>query len=283
MSRKSQSFAEKLHKRLNLVQNGPDRLVESQLEDMLNNVKSKARFDSKQELQDYLSEGALLNINTLASDYLSIPSGKYVVWTTDLGNTMLVPSANLSINTEIYETPTKDVEVYTPRLLGAWSKVERVMYEDEGSKSSSDDKWKDEEVDSKWSQDASKIDRTAFANAIKRSGKSQAEIASEVGVGEPTVSRWLQDGSKSTGRDPTLDHLNDLSSVLGASIDSLGFNPKHRHKKRKSNRGSGRGGAGSTSKKGNKDYSKGNAESFLRDGFDLMEGDIEGFQFPRSK
>lgn len=87
-----------------------------------------AGFTSKKHFQHHLCEGLLLNVNTLASKALAIPSGEYVVWLTDAGHTMLVPtSANQRHGDIVHGESAQRYDVLTPKLVGCWSKLERVV------------------------------------------------------------------------------------------------------------------------------------------------------------
>lgn len=51
---------------------------------------------------------------------------------------------------------------------------------------------------------------------LEESGVTQTELASQVGVKQPTVWEWLHGDSQ-----PSVDNLRKLSSATGLSIDEL--------------------------------------------------------------
>lgn len=99
-----------------------------EITEMLRTAASDNAFNSQRHFKSHLMEGLVLNVTALASQALSIPSGQYVVWTTDAGHTMLVPTNDSPKPTELFEEPDT-YEVYTPDLLGCWNQVERVISE----------------------------------------------------------------------------------------------------------------------------------------------------------
>ncbi len=97
---------------------------------MMNLATSVRNFNSKKQFINNLTEGLLLNITTLASDALSIPSGEYLVWTTDSNATMLVPTSEaINDSREISHSRPQKYDITTPDLIGCWNKVERVIGE----------------------------------------------------------------------------------------------------------------------------------------------------------
>ena len=90
---------------------------------------SLRRFKNVSDLGRHLDEGALLNVNNMGSTALSIPCGDYMVMATDAGHTMLVPIGSKSNYREVFEHKQEEFDVMTPRLLGNWHNIERVIGE----------------------------------------------------------------------------------------------------------------------------------------------------------
>ncbi len=103
----------------------------NELATMLSLAASPNNFRDRKHFRTHLMEGLLLNINHLASDALSIPAGQYVVWTTDAGKTMLVPtneSADRAGGAVMADRPER-FDLVTADLLNCWNKVERRIFE----------------------------------------------------------------------------------------------------------------------------------------------------------
>ena len=77
---------------------------------------SESVFDSKKELEEHISEGSLLNITTMASDNLAIPSGEYVVWATNSGTTVLVPTNLADVVNGLVPELQEKYDIYTSKL-----------------------------------------------------------------------------------------------------------------------------------------------------------------------
>ena len=104
-----------------------DQDIDNSISNLLELANSPARFDSIEDFKSHLVEGSLLNVTKLASDCLAIPSGRYVVWLSDSGKTVLVPTFK---PTEVYDLPPMEHEISTTRLTGVWDKLEKTIFED---------------------------------------------------------------------------------------------------------------------------------------------------------
>lgn len=90
---------------------------------------SKSSFRSQRHFRDHLTEGAMLNINVMASNCLAIPEGQYMVWNTDKDATVLVPIDTMSNNELV--TKEQKQEIVTRDLLNNWNKISRILGEDD--------------------------------------------------------------------------------------------------------------------------------------------------------
>jgi hypothetical protein len=235
--KKSPTFESKLDAALReLLYEIPD----IQLGYLLQQATSPTRFENQQDLRRHLSEGALLGVSTLASSYLGIPNGEYLVYRINSDKAVLVP---VSADSDLVESGER-FELLTPALMQHWDKLERCLAEAQtGNKD-------------KVQQQASKYPRNRQARgAIEASGRSQEDVAHALGVDPSTVSRWTidhQDG----GRKPTIDHAVALSKMTGQDVPSLFGSVVDipaggsMSKKRKSTSGSG-GGRNPTYQAGN--------------------------------
>ena len=104
-----------------------DQDIDNSVDSLLELASSPTRFDSIEDFKSHLVEGSLLNVTKLASDCLAIPSGRYVVWLTNSGKTVLVPTFK---PTEVYDSPPMEHEISTTRLTGVWNRLEKILIED---------------------------------------------------------------------------------------------------------------------------------------------------------
>lgn len=201
-----------------------------EIRDLLAHATSPARFDSLLALQEHVTPGALLNVNSFVSQAITIPAGEYVVWSTNNDRTVLMPTGTKTVGEELVSVP-QTYELHTRKLLGFWDKLERVIGEDD---------WR-----GKRPGRIHPLDRKV-ASAVTSSGKSQEEIADAMGVDPSTVSRWMTDDEKA-GRTPTLAHAGQMADLVGADPDAVFREletapaPSVTTHKRKKTRGSGGG------------------------------------------
>lgn len=227
----SQSLLSKIDARL-AQQNSVEEAM-----DLLESSFNLNRFSSATEFKEYLTEGALLNISTIGSKALSVPCGEYLVWTTDVGTTMLVPTSMRSRNKEVYEHSDDSYEVITSKLLNNWNKLEKTLLENEG-----DNQPPKHEIDT------DSVDRDALASAIKDNGYTVSSLATAVGVQPPAISRILRKPKQTSGdprgRNPSIGLASQICSELRLEPTNAFpdiFNPQSKHKARKPPKNSGSG------------------------------------------
>ena len=251
---------------------------------LLNGSLSPGRFDNRGQLINYLNEGALLNINTIASKALSIPSGEYIVWVTDVGHTMLVPTEDKKTYGEVFEGLQGQYEILTPALLQHWSKIERVLAEEqESSFGGSENSGGSEEDNSGEFGDTSAgpiqsrvdpadIDRPPMLRAMEDRNFTVTSLADAAGVQPPAISRLLRTPKDRQGdpggRNPSMGLAAKISKLLrmdptalfpdifGASGQDL------EARQTPGNRGSGMSGAAAGSqRKGGDKWTQGASKS----------------------
>lgn len=260
----SPKFADKLNMRLN-----PDPAA-IDVGALLELSCSDKAFSSQVELRNHLSEGALVNINTISSQALSVPCGDYMVWTTDSGHTMLVPIDENQPTQDVYEDKAEQYELFTRDLLNNWNTIERVLAE---KKSSEDPNFgtnqpqeggseKKEQVHGGFRStlDMATVDRTPIARAMQQRGHTVTSLANAVGVDPPAISRILRTPKDVQGdpggRNPSLGLAARIAHELKMDAEALFPDifgtPKQDFQARDTpaNRGSGMSGAakGSTRK-----------------------------------
>lgn len=107
----------------------------NQLLNMMSMAVSPANFDSPRHLKKHLTEGLLLNVTTMASQLLGVPTGQYMVSAVD-EHTMLVPTSEIrNEDAGVLKNGNDTYEILTRDLIGCWNKLERVI----GEAKSSDD------------------------------------------------------------------------------------------------------------------------------------------------
>jgi transcriptional regulator with XRE-family HTH domain len=232
---KSPSLREKLDK---LFQE--DSSVED-LDILLTSAMSLARFDSANELKTHLAEGALLNIGKIGSKALSIPCGEYMVWTTDVGHTMLVPVKEQS--EEVFEDVKDAFEIHTPELLQNYSKIERVLAEEmppqmQGGEQEEQEEPEQEEGEEEGGEDGppskhqfqsrvdpGAIDRTPILRAMEQQGHTVTSLASACGVDPPAISRILRIPKDRQGdpggRNPSIGLASRIANVLRMDVEAM--------------------------------------------------------------
>lgn len=200
-------------------------------------------FDSLKSLDNHLHEGAILNVGKLASKALSIPSGEYMVWTTDPGHTMLVPTSSLSQSTEVFESSGNSYELFTHQLRNSWNLLGNTILE------ADDDDDDDDEYEFVNRVDVGSVDRTPLLRAMEDSGFSVTDLADAVGVQPPAISRLLRMPKDTPGdpggRNPSIGLASEVCNVLridpdAAFPDIFATGRKYRPRKGKANRGSGK-------------------------------------------
>ena len=250
MPKKSISLADKLN---NLFLEEPDQIVE-EFDMLIDASMSLARFDNQSELASHLTEGALLNINTLGAHALSVPAGEYLVWVTDVGHTLLVPTQDKKAYSEVFGEFKISYDVLTPTLLNNWPKIERVLKEEEpppesnGEESNEADDTempKGQRIQSR--VNPADIDRPPILRAMEDRGHTVTSLARAVGVQAPAISRILRTPKKKQGdpggRNPSIGLAAKISSVL--RMDPTALFPdifgaaRYEPRKSRKNRGSG--------------------------------------------
>ena len=279
MSKKSISIKNKLNRLF-----AEDRVAE-EFNTLFSGTFSPERFDGLNQLKDYLCEGALLNINTLASHSLSIPAGEYMVWVTDVGHTMLVPTRETY--TGVFESVADQYEVQTTNLLRHWNKIEKVLAEEQepgngnlrkGNEDGEDDGEDDDESDNKGTGqkinsrvDPADIDRNPMLRAMEDRGFTVTSLANAAGVQPPAISRLLRTPKDRQGdpggRNPSMGLAAVISKLL--RIDPTALFPDifgasgqdMEARKTPGNRGSGMSNAAAGSvRKGGDKWTQGGAE-----------------------
>lgn len=222
-------------------------------------------FTSQKHLKNYLAEGALLNVGVLASKALSVPCGEYMVWMTDAGHTMLVPSTGGKSQKEVYESSTQQYDIFTNTLLQNWNKLSRTLSEDkmpeqfkEQNKQNSESDESDDEGGISMKIDASTVDRKPILRAMEDRGFTVTSLANAVGVDPPAISRILRTPKNKQGdpggRNPSMGLASQVCTALrldptAAFPDIFGDKSKYKPRSNPGNRGSGMAGAAEGSKR----------------------------------
>lgn len=263
MSKRSLSLAEKLQVRFT-----PDQDV-MEATDLLFKAKSPNAFKSQQEFAANLVEGSLLNVSVIASRALSVPQGEYMVWMTDAGHTMLVPTTEKRGNGEVFENSTDGYEVQTRDLMANWNRLERTIAENgppappvnqgnlqqggnEGNLQEPQGEPGDEEEgkagEFRSTIDASTVDRTPIMRAMQDRGFTVTSLANKVGVDPPAISRILRTPKDVQGdpggRNPSMGLASQICNVLridptAAFPDIFNQNEKYQARQQPGNDGSG--------------------------------------------
>ena len=282
MPRKSVSIQTKLDRQF-----VEDRVTE-EFDTLLSGTLSPERFDDPRQFRDYLCEGALLNISQLASHSLSIPAGEYMVWVTDVGHTMLVPTKEEKEYQDVLESFSDQYEVLTPDLLRHWNKVEKVLAEEQEpwnpqhqpeERGHKDDAGNEEETEEKDTSgpeiksrvNAADIDRPPMLRAMEDRGYTVTSLAADAGVQPPAISRLLRTPKDRQGdpggRNPSMGLAAKISKLLRMDPTALfpdifGASGQQDLEARQTpgNRGSGMSGAASGSmRKGGDKWTQGGA------------------------
>tara|TARA_R110000868_G_scaffold20153_10_gene85644 strand:- start:2099 stop:3271 length:1173 start_codon:yes stop_codon:yes gene_type:complete len=259
--------------------------VAKEFDTLFSGTFSQGRFDGPKQFSDYLCEGALLNINTLASHSLSIPAGEYMVWVTDVGHTMLVPTKERKAYKDVLEDITDQYEVQTASLLKHWNKIGKALVEEEepgngnlrqGNEDGENESDEEKDDDGSGQKIQSRvnpadIDRNPMLRAMEDRGFTVTSLADAAGVQPPAISRLLRTPKDKQGdpggRNPSMGLAAVISKLLridptalfpdifGASSQDL------EARQTPGNRGSGMGNSASGSmRKGGKKWSQGESE-----------------------
>lgn len=258
MHLQSESLINKINSKLNT------QTEEYEVIQLLESSNNSNKFKSEKEFESYLTEGSLLNISTIGSKALSVPCGEYLVWTTDVGTTMLVPTSERSRNKEVFEQSNDEYEVLTKKLMMNWNKLEKTLIENNNEENLQNNNKNDKNVPPKHEIDMSSVDRTALANAMDDNGFTVTSLASAVGVQAPAISRVLRKPKDTPGdpggRNPSIGLASEICNKL--RLDPAGafpdiFNPQKRLKARKT---PGNAGSGAHSHGRSDKWTKGNTE-----------------------
>jgi DNA-binding XRE family transcriptional regulator len=222
------------------------------VEEMIRIATSPRRFDNERQFSKFLTEGVLLNVNRLVSLNIGIPQGEYVVYSITPKKAMLIPTAEVTVQETDFSKSPKTFEVYTDKLLGCWNKIEGTITEDEDSGGSQQNapprRFGHKEIEQ---TSVSKYpDVPEVVSALEKAGKTQKEVASEIGVHPSTVSRYKRATSKKGGRVPSLGSALKLADATGADVEAM-FHDIEPPTPRKATSGSG-GGRNETYRQGNR-------------------------------
>lgn len=194
------------------------------LDEMVRVTTSGLRFDSKIEFENYLTEGVLLNVNRMVSNYIGVPVGEYVIFNINNNKATLIPTADVTVQeTDFVRTP-KLYEIFRSQLAGCWDKTEKTISEDQDP---NDSGWrkslpgsgfgKKERVQS----GKSKYPRNPKTkSAIEASGTDQEGLATACGVDPSSVSRWTAKSGKGS-RVPSLKNAMCLAKHTGGDVESM--------------------------------------------------------------
>lgn len=216
--------------------------MQHDLQEMTRIATSAHRFDNQEQFKQYLTEGALLNINSFASQLIGVPEGEYLIYNLGPDKTILVPTRTMQ-ETDFRHKP-KAFEVFTPVLTGSWSRFE--ILTEAGMPGELGEPGEPGEPDpddveqlppkqpygrkeqlaisvarSKWPRD-----RQA-KGAAEASGKSQKEISDAASaiagehVSEPDVSRALAAADTPSSRMPELHRAAAIAAACGGTIEQV--------------------------------------------------------------
>ena len=224
------------------------------LEEMMRISTSPRRFDNKGQFSQYLAEGVVLNVNKLVSQSIGIPQGEYVLYNITAEKAMLVPTAEVTVQETDFSKSPKSFEIYTSRLLGCWNKIEGTITEaEEGEEGDSSEVGKPprrfghKEIEQKAKSKYKNVPEVV--SALERAGKTQEQVADEIGVHPSTVSRYKHATSRKGGRVPSLGSALKLADATGGNIEAM-FGNIEPPASRKPTSGSG-GGRNKTYRQGN--------------------------------
>lgn len=194
----------------------------------------KNTFHNSEDLKSYITEGALVNVNTFGSGVFSIPSGEYMVWLTDAGHTMLVPTDQLSKTPDVFEHSEHGFEISTRDMLKTFTGFGRTLTEadeedrdyeerddeEEYQREKPEPKQEAEPSNEKFelAVDASTVDRTPILKAMEDQHYTVTELARKCGVDTPAISRILREPQPGPGdpggRNPSIELAAKICAVL---------------------------------------------------------------------
>jgi len=215
------------------------------LEEMMRITSSPCRFDDKAQFSQYLTEGVVLNVNRLVSQGIGIPQGEYVLYSITNEKAMLVPTSDITVQETDFSKVPKAFEIHTSKLLGCWNKIEGTITEDD---STPPRRYGHKEIEQKAKSKYKNVPEVV--SALERAGKTQEEVADEVGVHPSTISRYKHATNKKGGRVPSLSAALKLADATGSNIEAM-FGNVEPPTKRRPTSGSG-GGRNETYRQGNR-------------------------------
>jgi transcriptional regulator with XRE-family HTH domain len=266
----SQTIENKLNKALEpLITNARfnDDNTQIALEEMMRITASPRRFDDKNQFSQFLTEGVVLNINRLVSQSIGIPQGEYVLYNITAEKAMLVPTAEVTVQETDFTKSPKIFEIHTKKLLGCWNKIEGTITEDENIEQTNrpPKRFGRKEIEQTAKSKYQSVPEVV--SALEKAGKTQEEVADEIGVHPSTVSRYKRATSKKGGRIPSLGAALKLADATGGDIEAM-FGNVEQPTKHRATSGSG-GGHNPTFRQGNV------GESIVRESTNDQEFSIE--------
>ena len=196
----------------------------SEIDLLMEMAYSDASFSSLKDFKEYIVEGVLLNVNKLSSKALSIPCGEYMVLNIGEENAVMVPTKPAQ---EIHRENDSKYEVATKDIIQAWNKLEksRTVLEFE--------------------QEPTVKNATNLEDLFEKLPRTNAELANDIGVAEPSIGRWTAPAGSSSHRTPTVKHIKAISDMTGVGpcrILQMALNQLSGGTKQKKNTKSGSGG-----------------------------------------
>jgi len=161
-----------------------------------------------------------------------------MVMATNAGHTMLVPIGG-SKDQEVFESKGDEFEIMTPRLLGNWHNVERVLAEeqppggggfagntqDQPEFEGGDEDEFEKEGEFKSKVDPATVDRSPMLRAMEQQGHSVTSLARAVGVDVPAISRLLRTPKDRQGdpggRNPSIGTASAIANELRMDVEAL--------------------------------------------------------------
>lgn len=192
-----------------------DNSIEESANEILNRALSARSFSGPKQLNIHLTEGSQLQISQLASDNLSVPCGKYIVWTRGVDRTTLVPTDKVLKDSEVFEDNDNGYDLFTTDLLKNWNYIEKVLAESED----------DDDDDIPSAIDMSTVDRTPIVRSMEQQGHTVTSLAKAVGVEPPAISRILRIPKRTKGdpggRNPSIGLAARIANELRVNPEAL--------------------------------------------------------------